>query len=377
MRKLFFFLDKFGDLDHARNLIFYFSKKYEVYIFQNQLNISIKIDDYIFQKLNDKLLFFPKKTFIFYKLITHIRCTVRLKFIDIISYNILKLLTFFFEYKKISKLKKILNDTSSVIFIGHPDEKILNLKKNINFKTIYLSHAARAHKGFYNKNFENFLKKKYYFKKLDFCISNNYNHWNAGGIKNKPIFLTNPRYIKRLKLYSKIKNKINFLLLIDKFKQSYQGNDFYYVNKNKYKEVLNFLFQLNERITIKLHPSLNFDVLKEFIDLKKYNKNICISEKKTEELIAQSKKIIGFGSVSLIDGFIYEKKVLIVAHCLEYKSLFYECCPNNVSYNFNDFKYKLKNFDNLQLSKFNHKHYQKILGTNKINLFQQYEKIIC
>ena len=44
--------------------------------------------------------------------------------------------------------------------------------------------------------------------------------------------------LKNSELIMLLKNKINFILLIDKFKQSYQGNDFYYVNKNKYKEVI-------------------------------------------------------------------------------------------------------------------------------------------
>jgi hypothetical protein len=377
MKKFFFFLDKFGDLDHARNLISYFSKKYQVFVLQSTLNNTVSVNDYIFQKLNDKLIFFPKGFFFLYRFLYGIKCRIKFNLSDRVLYNILKLLTYFFEKKKISLISKLVDKNSSVIFVGNLDKKIMNLKKIVNFKTVYLLHSARTHKGFHNNNFENFLRKKYYVKNLDVYVANNYNHWKSGGLRNKPIFLANPRYIRKFKFFNKVKNQIKLLLIIDKVKQSYQGNLFYYVNKKKYKEVLDFLLNLNQKIIIKLHPSLNPNELEEFIDLKKYKKNIDFSQKKTEELIAQSETIIGFGSTSLMDAFIYEKKILIPAHCLKYKSLFYECAPNNVSYNFNDFMYKIKNLDNLHVSKFTSKQYEKILGKNKNNLFQDYKKIVC
>jgi hypothetical protein len=338
MKKIFFFLDKFGDLDHVRNLIFYLSSKNQVFIFQNQLNQSIDINDYVDQKLYNKLVFFPRIIFFFYKLVNKIRFNIRNKLINRIIFNILKLLNFFFSIKKKNNFLRLVDKKSSVIFVGHIDEKILNLKKKINFKSTYLLHAVKTHNGFYNRNFENLLKKKKYVKNLDLYIANNFNHWNSGGIQNEPLFLANPRYLKKFQFYKKRENKINLLLIIDKIKQSYLGNNFYYVNKEKYKEVLDFVLQFDENIIIKLHPSLDRREIRSFIDLEKYKKNIYVNEKKTEELIVQSEKIIGFGSSSLMDAFIYEKKILIPAHCLKYKSLFYECAPNNVSYNFNDFK---------------------------------------
>jgi hypothetical protein len=334
------------------------------------------MNDYIFQKLNHKLIFFPEGIFFLYRFIYGIKCRIKFNLSNRFLFNILKLLTYFFEKKKFYLILKLVDDKSSLIFVGNLDKKIMNLKKIVNFKTIYLLHSARTHKGFYNNNFENFLRKKNYVKNLDVYVANNYNHWKAAGLSNKPFFLANPRYIKKFKFFSKEKNQIKLLLIIDKVKQSYQGKYFYYINKKKYKEVLDFLLNLNEKIIIKLHPSSNPNILEEFIDLKKYKKNIHFSQKKTEELIAQSEKIIGFGSTSIMDAFIYEKKILIPAHCLAYKSLFYECAPNNVSYNFNDFMYKIKNPDNLQVSKFTSKQYEKILGKNKNNLLQHYKKII-
>tara|TARA_B100000242_G_scaffold103448_1_gene71383 strand:+ start:2289 stop:3437 length:1149 start_codon:yes stop_codon:yes gene_type:complete len=381
MKEIIFFTNKFGDLDHIRNLIFYFEKKkFKIHILQNQLNNSISINDYKYNKIFKYLRYFPSNIFKVHNFVNYLRIKNKSKIFNFLSSYLLQISKKIFLYRKKKFFLKIIKEKSTVVFCGSIDNDILQLKNKLKFKTCYLLHGLKTHKGFKDKNFQKILEKKKLQKNLDRYIACNFNHWRTGGLKNRPFFLASPRYGIPNKIFKKniTKSKYETLVVLDKIKWNFGKKTFYAFKINELKKILDFLLKYsNKKTIIKFHPSLNVNYFDEIIDFKKFkNCEVFINEKRTEELIFSSKKIIGFGSSSLMDAIFLKKFFLFPIHCVNYNSYFVQCCPKNISTNFKDFVKKFKNLDRIKTSNFKDEQYDKILGYNKKNLFENYEKII-
>tara|TARA_B100000963_G_C22630445_1_gene674672 strand:- start:1666 stop:2814 length:1149 start_codon:yes stop_codon:yes gene_type:complete len=381
MKEIIFFTNRFGDLDHIRNLIFHLSKKkIKIHILQNQLNHSISLSDFEYNKISKYLRFYPRNLFKIYNFIHYLRLKNKSKIFNFLSWYLLQFIRKVFFYNKKKFFLNILKKNSSVIFCGSIDEDIIQLKDLFKFKTCFLLHGLKTHKGFKDKNFQKILEIKKTQKNLDRLIACNLNQWKTGGLKNKPIFLANPRYGMPKKIFKNNlkKKKYETLVILDKIKWNYGEKTFYAFKIKELIKILDFLLSYcNKKIVFKFHPSLDINYFNKFIDFKKFNNcEVFINERKTEELIFLSKKIIGFGSSSLMDAIFLNKKFLFPVHCTNYNSYFVQCCPKNISTNFKDFVKKFKNLDKIKTSNFKDGQYDKILGYNKNNLFKNYEKTI-
>ena len=378
MKEVIFFTDKFGDLDHIRNIVFYLKKKeIIIHIFQNQLNHSISIKDYRYNNLSRYLKFFPENIFKLYNSLNRLELN---KYIKIIFDKILKII---FQFKKKRLFLKTVKIGTSIIFCGSIDQDLIKLKNFYNLKTTYLLHGLKTHSGFKDKTFQKFLEKKKLQNNLDNYIVSNLNQWRTGGLKNKAIFLANPRYGLHNNVFFKKKIKIKYdtLLILDKYEWSHNKKIFSAFDTQKLIQILDFILKFNEnknrKTIIKFHPSTYAKYYDKIINFKEYNNyRLYINEKKTEELIIQSDKIIGFGSSSIMDAIFFKKNFLIPSHCLKYNSYFNFCCQERTSTSFFDFTSKFRNMNKIKGSNYKKNQYDLILGFNKNNLFEKYEKVI-
>ena len=168
---------------------------------------------------------------------------------------------------------------------------------------------------------------------------------------------------------------------MDKYKWCYNNKNFYAFNIKKLIQIVDYILKFNEnknrKTIIKLHPSTNAKYYDKYFNFKKYNNcRLYVNEKKTEELIFQSDKIIGFGSSSILDAIFLKKNFLIPTHCLKYNSYFDYCCQERTSISFLDFVSKFRGMNKIRGSNYKKSQYDRILGSHKKNLFEKYEKVI-
>ena len=135
MKEIIFFTNKFGDLDHIRNLIFYFEKKkFKIHILQNQLNNSISINDYKYNKIFKYLRYFPSNIFKVHNFVNYLRIKNKSKIFNFLSSYLLQISKKIFLKIKKKFFLKLIKEKSTVVFCGSIDNDILQLKNKLKFR---------------------------------------------------------------------------------------------------------------------------------------------------------------------------------------------------------------------------------------------------
>lgn len=349
MQNKFFTLNRLSDLDH------YLPVAYSIISSNSNIRVYFIFlrADRSLSKINyDKRLKFIESLNInFYnKNILRFKFIIMNKIEKFIPNRLIILVNKIFDFFMSFNFYRLVNfykPKTIFVDISFNNNLIKNLKVKYNIKIISLPHGTHLHKGYINDQLHSLVFPKINISPLIdnvvLCnkndmyllnITNNTNIFLMGSLRYS-YYWTN--FLKKKIIKKNISKKIKVIFFEDKQGQFENGKFIPWINNNLLFEILSYLKTKTDlQVTICKHPS---KIISDFV---KFNFPYTNIQDPSYEVVYNSDIVIGTIGSSMLDGFIFQKKIISLSYCHYFTSLLDIFENDNVVTDFNNFKLKLK-----------------------------------